>query len=185
MKKNLEIEYKTLCSREQYLTVRNNLHNPDRIVQKNTYFDNRQRTLLSRKMMLRIRQWDNNMEATLKIPVGTAVQELNFFCSSLSIEQPELLEFLENIGISGPFESIGYSETERLMVTDEYAELCLDHTRFSSGHEDYEIEYELLAENNEAFTNFQNILQSYGIPYKKAPSKVMRMLAFSEMKERV
>ena len=65
MKTNLEIEYKTLLTKEEYDRVLAYFRNAKIVKQTNYYYQSKNR--LNKKIAARIRQIDQNFELTFKI----------------------------------------------------------------------------------------------------------------------
>ena len=75
MSKNIELEYKTLLTQEQFQTIKSNYPFNEPFKQVNHYFDTSDKKLSKRKSPLRIREVNNQLILTLKTPNRIGVNE--------------------------------------------------------------------------------------------------------------
>lgn len=169
MQNHLEIEYKTLISYEDYHKLLKSFPFAKESKQVNSYYDYHD-VLFQNKKMLRLRELEDELLITLKIPQANGVQEIEMAAQS----QDDLLAFIKVQGFDFPaLDQVGQSITYRNEYRDSYGIWCLDRTQFHWGC-DYELEYELYAEHPDAYKHYRRILKNLAIPYKKAPAKYLR-----------
>lgn len=179
---HLEIEYKTLLTKNEYQQLLPLFSDITATEQTNYYIDTADFSIRDAKMALRIRAFDNRAELTLKIPQQVGNMEYN---QSLTLEEchtlintcvlPEgeiriLLTHaainLDELKVLGSLTTIRYGKetTIGLMALDENH--YFDKT-------DYELELEVIdAEMGKE--QFDYFLQAHHIHYKYAKPKVAR-----------
>ena len=74
---HIEIEYKTLLTKEEFNRIKDYLQQVEPIVQTNYYFDTINFELKTHKMSLRIRTFTHSAELTLKVPKKIGNLEYN------------------------------------------------------------------------------------------------------------
>ena len=82
--KHLEIEMKTLLTKEEYLRLQANFSEILPITQKNYYLDTPDFYLRQNKIAMRIRTFEDSAELTIKIPQTVGNMEYN---QALSLEE--------------------------------------------------------------------------------------------------
>ena len=177
MKTNLEIEYKTLLTKDEYDRVLAYFRNAKIVKQTNYYYQSKNR--LNKKIAARIRQIDQNFELTFKIKQKKGKLEVNFEVPNNSVDhfkRPDVLEFLLSHNYTDDWNYIGELHTTRHVIQDIYGEICIDYNQYLD-IEDYELEYEV---NNEfeqlAFARYLDLLKQFSIQNNKAKAKFHRFV---------
>lgn len=177
MKTNLEIEFKTLLNKQEYVRILAHFSHATCINQTNFYYQST--TLLNKKIAARIRQIDQSYELTFKIKQAKGKLEVNFEVPSNSVEhfnRPDVQQFLMDHNFSSHWNYIGELHTTRYVVQEEFGELCIDHNIYLH-HEDFELEYEVKNEYmNLAYQRFTDILNQFSIKNIKAKAKFHRFI---------
>lgn len=177
MSKNIELEYKTLLTFEQFQTIKENYPFNEPFKQVNHYFDTPDKKLSKRKSPLRIREVDNQLILTLKTPNRIGVNEYEINVDSFDFNQISLpdyiIEALGNIDKKDLIE-FGTLTTYRSVFDTDLATICLDENFYADVH-DYEIEYEVKKEHD-SLQLFKAFMYANGIDDPKpAPGKTFRM----------
>ncbi len=178
MKKNLEIEYKSLLTKEEFELLLKHFHSHTIMDQTNYYFDTKDFDLLKQKANVRIRKINDSFEFTLKQSLNEGVLEHSLSVGSSDVSElshPEIVKLLDQLNVNTPLISIGSIRTIRYLIKDEYKEICLDHS-FINNYQDYEIEYELIKEHSTSYVDFMKILNNHSIQFKKAKPKFVRFI---------
>lgn len=176
MKPHLEIEYKTLLTEQEYLSLNTAFQYESINDQTNIYYDDTKRTLFNLGMMCRVRLLDDTFEFTLKIPQDTGVLEYEVMLDSLNLNDPQVEKILQPyISNLAELKEVGRSRTIRKIHSDIYGEWCLDENHFSH-HDDYELEYELHEAHPKAYEHYLQKLRELNIEFKKAEPKYLRSL---------
>lgn len=175
MKPHLEIEYKTLLTKEEYQELDTHFKFERIVQQTNVYYDSNN-DLYNQHMMCRIRILPDSYEFTLKVPQEEGVLEYEFEMESLDLKHPQVISTLSPyISNLDELQEVGRSETLRKISSDQYGEWCLDSNTFSF-HQDYELEYELFQPHNLAYQHYLDNMEKLGIEYKPADPKYIRSL---------
>lgn len=177
MKTNLEIEYKTLLSKEEYDRILAYYNDAEVIEQTNHYYQSENSS--NKKIAARIRQIGNTFELTFKIKQEKGKLEVNFEVPSNSPEhflREDVQTFLKEHHYTHEWRYIGELHTKRHVIKDKYGEICIDHNTYLS-NEDYEFEYEV---NNIyeslAFPRYLEILKQFSVQNIKAKAKFHRFV---------
>jgi len=177
MTKNIEIEFKTIVSKEQYETLLKSFRLEDNVFkQVNYYFDTDDYKLNQQQMVLRIRKKsDTYYKVTLKSQSDHGAYENHLLLTKSQAE--EMIE--KGFNSKDYFDDIDYYVTFKVSL-DNYrvktpyldGELFLDRCEYCNTV-DYEIEYEV---NNyhEGLKIFENFLKEYGINYQPTKRKSER-----------
>lgn len=174
MQSKIEVEYKTLCTKQQFNQLLSLYPNHEKIVQTNTYLDAFP-SLRESGMAMRIRQINDRYFFALKIKEVRGNEEIEFEIPSFSLDYPPIQNVLHTYHIP-PVEPVGVLVTTRHLVKLENAELCMDINEYN-GIIDYEVEYELLNPNHDTLDEFKEILKSANISYiPNKRSKIQRCL---------
>ena len=151
MTHQVEIEFKTLLTREEYQRVfafyqldRSAFH-----TQTNLYFDTLDHQLKQKKFGLRIRTTEDKAELTLKSPLKEG-----------------LLETTDILSLDEAARRAEFSVTEGL--------LALDESWYGQSH-DYELELEV-SEASSGKRAFLSLLDRLHISYRPAKNKIIRAL---------
>jgi len=179
MNRQLEIEYKTLLTHEQFNRLKDFFQFNATKEQKNTYFDTEDHQLQKQRWMVRIREVGDEFIFTAKFPVALGNEEIEFTLPYFDIEDSRILALLEHHQITGKLYPIGTTTTIRSMYCDSLGCWCLDQTFFDETM-DYEIEYELHAGIFDAKDHYLDVLSSLDIEFRKAKSKFVRMLEYKK-----
>lgn len=179
MNRQLEIEYKTLVTREQFHRLMDFFPFNASKKQKNTYFDTKDSQLQKQHWMVRIREVGQTFIFTAKFPVELGHDEVEFELTSFDIDDSRILALLEHHQITGKLYPIGTTTTIRSMYCDSFGCWCLDQTFFDNTM-DFEIEYELHAGIFDAKKHYLETLLSLDIEFSKAKSKFARMLEYKK-----
>jgi uncharacterized protein YjbK len=177
MKTNLEIEYKTLLTKEEYERVLSYFNEAQIIQQTNYYYQSTNSN--HKKIASRIRQIGSNFELTFKIKQEKGKLEVNFEVPSNSVQhfnREDVQRFLNENQFNSNWNYIGELHTTRHIIQDVYGELCIDYNQYL-GQEDYELEYEVNNAYTElAFKRYLEILNQFSIKNIKAKAKFHRFV---------
>lgn len=184
MKQELEIEFKNLLSKAEFLHLLEvfSIKEEQFVLQENHYFDTRNFSLKEQQSALRIRKKKGMFTLTLKQPVNEGMLETH---EPISFEDAsELLNnqkhvsgkiaaILSNIGIN-PTDLVcfGSLKTKRAEINYKNGLLVFDHSYYDDT-EDYEVEYEV-QQANEGKQAFRLLLESNNIPLRKTKNKIQR-----------
>lgn len=184
MSQNIEIEFKNLLTREEYIKLKSffNLENRQFSMQENHYFDTASFSLKNKHSALRIREKNSQYGMTLKQPAGQGLLESNQIISSseatAGLQTGKLPDglirtLIEEMGLDFfQLEYFGSLKTERAEFEYREGLLVLDHSYYLNT-EDFEVEYEV--ENYEVGqTIFTNFLQEQNIPERRTKNKIVR-----------
>ena len=182
--KHLEIEMKTLLSKEEYQRLQGQFSEITPITQKNYYLDTPDFYLRQHKIAMRIRTFDTSAELTIKIPQEVGNMEYN---QALTLEEAKkcleecklphgmILEELSNRGVSpSGWVVLGCLTTVRYEKETSIGLMALDQSSYFDVV-DYELELEV-ENGDQGSLDFQEFLQANDIEYKKAPSKLVRFI---------
>ena len=179
---HLEIEFKTLLTKEEYHSLEDFFKDQPPIQQTNHYIDTPDKTIRNHQMALRIRTLADRAELTLKVPQEAGHFEYNqaltfdqveVFLSKKKLPQGEIANFLTDLGIPlAALDVWGSLETERREKKIPKGLLAFDRSRYNS-IEDYELEMEVDTASDETY--FHEFLKEKQIEYKPAKSKVARL----------
>lgn len=179
---HLEIEFKTLLTKEEYDSLKDFFKEQPPVRQTNHYIDTPDQAIRNHRMALRIRTLDDRAELTLKVPQEAGHFEYNQaltfdqvedFLSKKKLPQGEIASFLTDLGIPlAALDVWGSLETERREKRIPKGLLAFDRSRYNS-IEDYELEMEVDAASDETY--FHEFLKEKQIEYKPAKSKVARL----------
>ena len=179
---HLEIEFKTLLTKEEYHSLEDFFKDQPPIRQTNHYIDTPDQAIRNHRMALRIRTLADRAELTLKVPQDAGHFEYNqaltfdqveAFLSKKKLPQGEIASFLTDLDI--PLSALdvwGSLETERREKRIPKGLLAFDRSRYNS-IEDYELEMEVDYASDETY--FHEFLKEKQIEYKPAKSKVARL----------
>jgi uncharacterized protein YjbK len=184
MKQELEIEFKNLLTKEEFITLKEAFQVSDEafIYQENHYFDTRQFSLKEKGAALRIRLKNGSYTLTLKQPHKEGLLETH---ESLTKEEAysllhgqamlkgEMSEIIKSLGIEPEhIQYFGTLATYRAQFDYKGGILVLDHSHYLQT-DDYEIEYET---TNFTFGKqvFEELLRSFNIPIRKTDNKIRR-----------
>lgn len=190
MSKNLEIEFKTLITSDDFSRLVNyfELKEEHFFVQTNYYFDTPNFLLKEKQMGLRVRILSTHAEITLKIPEKIGLLEITDVISLDKAQQIISTNTLPNIGnVFNQLQSlmidrhlfniIGCLKTKRAEKKLPQGLLVLDESWYNQ-HHDFELELEVV-ESVLGKQNFHELLDQLNINKTITPNKIERMLASS------
>lgn len=179
---HLEIEYKTLLTKNEYQQLLPLFSDITATKQTNYYIDTADFSIRDAKMALRVRAFENRAELTLKIPQQVGNMEYNQF---LTLEESHTLintcvlpegEIhtlltqaainLEKLKILGSLTTIRYEKETAIGL------MALDENHYFD-KTDYELELEV-TDAKIGKEQFNHFLQAHHIHYKYAKPKVAR-----------
>lgn len=182
---NLEIEYKTLLTKDEYRRLDYQMQSVKPITQTNYYIDSDDFILKAKRLSLRIRTLANRAELTLKIPREIGNHEYNL---PLSIEQarqmiktfhlPDSLikTLIEQRQVPlNQLKVIGHLTTIRREKETPIGLMALDYNQYAH-IKDYELELEV-TDAEKGKQDFDAFLNAHNIQFKYAKSKVARFSA--------
>lgn len=187
MSEILEIEYKTLVSKEDFIHTKTyfQLKESDFFTQTNYYFDTSDFLLKNQKAGLRIRLLNDSAELTLKVPQPVGLMEITDYFSRKQaltfIEKDQLPEKghvakkMNELGV--PLEklhTLGHLKTKRAEKKLPQGLLALDENWYNQRH-DFELELEVTdaVQGKQAFLF---LLETLGIQESPSVNKVQRMM---------
>lgn len=189
MSKEIEIEFKSMLTKNEYETLLRyyNVSDEQFVTQTNLYFETTDFQLKQHGMGLRIRRFADKAEATLKIPQTIGLLEvtdpltLNEVDEALAKDQfaqqaAEILEQLKTLKIPlSDLHLIGKLITKRAEFMISEGKLALDESWYSE-HHDFELELEV---PNSGFdeTAFKHLLAKFDLPYRKTQNKIVRAVS--------
>lgn len=184
MAEQIEIEYKTLLTAEQFQAIKAKYApNQAAFVQENYYFDTPQFDLKQKHCGLRIRSTENSAECTLKTPLSEGllettdkltIQEAEEWLSAKKVpNQGSVAEKLATLDISlSELQLLAQLKTARIQIVLPIGELALDESWYGDNH-DYELELEV-PEANQGKQDFLSLLEEFQIDYQPAKNKIVR-----------
>lgn len=179
MNENLEIEYKVLLTKEQFEQLASQYQDVHFIRQINTYYDTKDLQIRKHYGSMRIREKAGHFIFTLKKHTDDGLLEFEkeVPCNDVSaFDDSEIKQLFMDMGIHDPIVRLTSLTTDRAIIFNGYAEICLDHN-FYNGKEDYEIEYEY-KKDHDGKKMFQEILDIIHVQYEhNCVSKSKRALS--------
>lgn len=186
MSKELEIEFKNLLTKDEYLKLLEyfNYSPEDAFSQVNHYFDTTDFQLKKNRSALRIREKGEAWECTLKKPAPVGKYEITdslnkqqaeSMLNLQSFEAPEVEVELKELGIDwNDLQPIGSLTTHRIEFAFLDGLLVLDHSTYL-GKDDFEVEFEVTdaVQGKKQFTEF---LVNQQIPARKTQKKIARFM---------
>lgn len=189
MSENLEIEYKTMLSKETFFRITDyfQLREEDFFVQVNTYFDTSDLQLKQMNAGLRIRSFADGAEITLKLPDKVGLLEITdnislqqadeIIQSEIFPEHSEVFQKLAQLNIVTPLHKIGQLKTKRAQKKLPQGLLALDESWYNNDH-DFELELEVTDAVSGRIA-FEGLLNTLNIKETNAPNKIQRMMLSS------
>ncbi|MDW8751743.1 CYTH domain-containing protein [Streptococcus suis] len=185
MKNHLEIEYKTLLTKSEYLRLLSDFSDVRPVIQTNYYIDTPNLDMKHHRFSLRIRTFEEIAELTLKIPQEVGNQEYNQILDIQTAHQlienfqlpvGHIAEIISATDV--PIDKLtvwGSLTTKRHEKETSIGLMALDENEFN-GHIDYELEVEV-TDAEEGKILFDEFLRKNAIQFKYASSKVARTAA--------
>ncbi|WP_243291363.1 CYTH domain-containing protein [Bacillus sp. FJAT-47783] len=185
MTQEIEIEFKNLLTKEEFLKLTHYFHLNDSsfVTQHNHYFDTKDFSLKKLGAALRIREKKDRFTLTLKQPAQVGLLETHQLLSEKEVEQAiqhsilpatgEVIHQLSKLHIKAEdLQFFGTLTTDRAEVLLEEGLIVLDHSRYLK-KEDFEIEFEVQDEEL-GKKRFRSLLQSFHIPIRHTDNKIKR-----------
>lgn len=191
MKQELEIEYKNLLNKDEYLRILDkefmNLSSDHQIIQTNHYFDTSDQLLKKHQSAVRIRRLQTRNELTFKVPAQDFLMESNFSLdkiqTNLILDKKEFslneitdqkvdlkIPGLTNQSILKHFNQFTTVRYEK-QIGDHL--IVLDQTTFQNDVVDYELEVE--SSNPLAGKKFFDaLLEKHSVPSRSTLPKIAR-----------
>ena len=183
----MEIEFKSLLTKEEYLRLMEVFKGNRTNVQTNHYFDTPRFSLKAYEASLRVRERDD-FEITLKKKKGYAIVPYTYPISKEEFEElkktgvvtnQELLNELTPLIGNQKVENFLSLQTFRMYLPYGNGVLFIDKSKYL-GFVDYELEYEAKS-YHQGKQEFIELISNLQIQYKKADKKIAR--AFNAYKK--
>ena len=186
MTKELEIEYKNMLTKEEYLRLLKSFTITEEKIktQVNHYFDTEDFKLKGKQCALRIREKNGQYECTLKTPAPEGNFEITDLLEASQAEKMinggsfqtvEVETALKELGIaSQELKLFGSLTTHRTEFPYKDGLLVLDHSEYGQT-DDYEVEFEV--QNAKlGQKQFLAFLKKHQIPQRPADKKIARFM---------
>lgn len=159
MQGNIELELKTLITKEQFEKLTSFYQPLNFVKQHNHYYvtDN------LNSYAFRVRTIGDKNVFTLKYYLNGDTHEYEKEFDGNFEDDPEILDLLNQFNVKPPYRMFGELITERAVVESEFAELCFDINSYN-GLIDYELEYEV-HKDHDHHAAFNEILKKADIEY--------------------
>ena len=181
----LEIEYKTLLNKAEYLRLLDFFSDVEPVIQTNYYIDTPNSNMKENRFSLRIRLLPDAGELTLKCPQEVGNMEYNQFFTfeetqnlleHFQLPKGPIYDIISAVNISiAELEIWGQLTTKRYEKEVSFGLMALDKNTYN-GHLDYELEVEV-KDAEEGKISFDYFLKKHSIKFKYASSKVARAAA--------
>jgi|SRR5690625_3321611 len=183
MSQQIEIEYKTMLTKKEFIQLLNNLPFPRQpITQINHYFETEQFDLKRHRSALRIREKGQHYTLTLKQPHEKGIletndsltdEEANSWLRGKPIPQKNIMKQLHKIGIAeDKLRYYGSLKTERYTFEKDGIYYMLDKS-FYNDKIDYELEIEAPSKNK-GIKALYKLLREQHIEERTAITKIER-----------
>lgn len=183
MSQEIEIEFKSMLTKEEFYLLRQQLPFPERpIIQVNHYFETKQFSLKKYKSALRIREKEAQYRLTLKEPYGENIlethdrltkSEATNWLTGRPSKQSNVSRRLQSLGIDeANLHYYGSLTTERYIYTNSAIDYMLDKSSYH-GINDYELEIEATS-REKGLQALQDLLSKFNIVERKAKPKIAR-----------
>lgn len=188
MTQELEIEFKTLLNTNDYQKIYHHYQfdKTPATIQSNIYFDTAKQDLQKKRFGLRIRQFTNDGELTLKTPTENLgliettdylsdEQVKTLLANQTILETGAVASILKSHNFSiKDFIPIAHLKTHRHEIKLPIGLLALDENWYGNSH-DFELELEVPNEE-QGKKDFQALLQSFNIGYQPSENKIIRAI---------
>jgi len=180
MQKAVEVEFKTLLTKEEYDRLMEQFKGNRMDLQTNHYFDTSRFSLKALDASLRVRERDS-LELTLKRKKGYIIQEFNLPINKEIFEEIKSTGILPEGELKNEVASLVGDQkvnnflslsTLRMFFTYKNGILFIDKSHYL-GITDYELEYEAKS-YHAGKKEFVQIIGDLGLQYKKSEKKVKR-----------
>ncbi|GMB08930.1 uncharacterized protein YjbK [Thermolongibacillus altinsuensis] len=184
MNQEVEIEFKNLLTKEEFLRLKEALQINENEFnkQENHYFDTSDFQLKQKGSALRLRIKKETYTLTLKQPHAEGLLETHEFLSKEQAQRllngetipfGKIAEQLTNLGIvPSSVQYFGTLITKRAERSYEGGLIVLDHSHYLNV-DDYEMEYEA-TNRSEGEKIFQSLLEKFQIPKRETKNKIER-----------
>lgn len=182
---HLEIEYKTLLTKDEYKRLSFQFSHVSPVIQTNYYFDSENFDLKSHRMSLRIRTFADRAEMTLKIPkeVGNLEHNLDMeleqakdIIKSGQLPDNTITRLIQDNGVNpSSVRCFGFLTTTRRETQTAIGLMALDSNQYANT-KDFELELEV-TDPEKGKKDFEQFLAANKISFKYAKSKVARFSA--------
>lgn len=175
MNTNLEIEYKTLLTEDQFNHISLDYKAVPAIKQINFYY---QYADVSKPIAARIRQINETFELTFKIKQTKGRLEVNFEVygnDSSVFDRNDVRSFLIENDYIQAFNYLGELTSYRRLIKEEHGDLCIDENHYLD-KVDYELEYEVTHDEELAYVRYLEFVEKYHLSNEKAKTKYHRFL---------
>lgn len=180
---NLEIEYKTLLTKDEYNRLLSQMTHVSPVTQTNYYIDTDHFDLKAHKMSLRIRTFvAAPAELTLKVPEKVGNREYNLELDDTQVKaiiqtgqlpKSAILDIISTLDVDlSAIKTFGNLTTIRREADTPIGKLALDYNQYA-GIKDYELELEV-TDPVRGKVDFDHFLAQHQITFKYAKSKVAR-----------
>lgn len=180
MQKNLEVEFKSLLTKEEYERLISKFEGSRSDLQTNHYFDTSRFSLKAIDCSFRVRE-RNTFEITLKRKKGYQILEKNLAITKEAFEDLKQTGYVDDddlqdelLGLIGTQKLNNFMSLSTLRYYLPYKNgiLFIDKSTYL-GITDYELEYEAKSYHG-GKKEFVEIINELGIQYKKADKKIKR-----------
>lgn len=183
MSQNIEIEYKALLTKEQFIKIKTDLpFPPNPVRQTNYYFETAHFDLKNNNSALRIRKKDENYQLTLKQQQDEQILEthdsLNYsdfqaWTEGHPVFKQHTKQILQSINITeNKLIYFGYLTTNRWQFFKNDVLYCLDES-FYNNNVDYELEIEEESRHR-AKSIFHKLVKTYHLEQAASIPKIQR-----------
>lgn len=191
MSKDLEIEFKTLLTKDEYVSLCERFKESKRNLQINYYFDTTRFTLKASDISLRVRMIDKDKYViNLKKKKGYALQEVtetidkatfDVFLETGTVPIDNIRSEIADIIKEQKLVNYMTLSTYRIFVPYKKGQLAIDKCKYVDTV-DYELEYK--ASSYEAGKReFVEIVREFNIIYKKGQTKIKR--AYDALRKKI
>ena len=175
MNTNLEIEYKTILTEDQFNHLSLDYKEVPVIKQVNFYY---QYADVNKAIAARIRQINQTFELTFKIKQAKGRLEVNFevYGNDANVfDREDVRSFLNENDYTQAFSYLGELTSYRRLIKEKHGDLCIDENHYL-GVVDYELEYEVTQDEEIAYARYLELVEKYHLSNEKAKTKYHRFL---------
>ena len=191
MSQSVELEFKTMLTPQQFeqILVHFNLKDHEPLIQTNTYYDTDHQDMLAHNAALRLRNFPETSEWTIKQKVDK-LTSIELTQSQPTVMTPpqtlnrdifnhnEIISFVEDIDLNwSDLHQTYQMTTHRWTLPYRGGELCIDQTDFGSVV-DYELEFEVNHIDSEC--DWLELLTQFDIHYAIADKKIARAAKYRQ-----
>lgn len=189
MAKELEVTFRTLLSKSEYLRLAKQFSDSPANLQINYYFDTPRFTLKASEIILRVRKRDK-YELTIKRKKGynkyelteiITEEEFNNFLKTKTIPSLQIQNELTDVIKGQTLVNYMSLSTYRIFFPYKKGKIAIDKCEYVDAI-DYELEYEA-STYEQGKREFIEIVKEFGIIYKKSEAKIKR--AYNALKRKI